>query len=119
MSRELVESRREELVCSDLACEVRSMMAYSRGKVWRGSKTRDVHEIWDVCSDDSVQFLCLHFVREGEVFAHILALESRQQSNGRRVLTFQGVSGWFTIFVDRFHKCDWAEQLLNRKNAHQ
>ena len=61
------------------------MMAYSRGKVWRGLKTRDVHEIWDVYSDDSVQFLCLHFVREGEVFMHIPAFETQWHSNGRRV----------------------------------
>ena len=34
--RELVENRREELVCSDLACEVRSMIAgYPGGKMWR------------------------------------------------------------------------------------
>ena len=34
VSREPVEFCWEELVCSDFACEVGSMMAYSGGKVW-------------------------------------------------------------------------------------
>ena len=34
VSRELVEGCQEELVYSDLACEVESVMAYSDGKVW-------------------------------------------------------------------------------------
>ena len=57
----------------------------------------------------------LHFVREGEVFAHIPAFETQRPSNGRRVRLLDGDSGSFSLVSD--HKCVWEEQLLDRKEC--
>lgn len=57
----------------------------------------------------------LHFIREGGVFAHIPALESRQPSNGRR---------GSMVTLDRFHFLSIAftsvigkKKLLDRKEC--